>query len=147
MQYTYEFEVVQDDGWYVVMPFDMEGATHGKTIEDAALMAADWLRTDIEHRLIHDIDLPKPTFGNKPTAGGTCMVVSVEASLGRIERMSASEAARKLGVSPGRVSHMIRDGLLEAFRDGHKTYVTAASVEMRLHNARKAGRPRKAAAA
>jgi predicted RNase H-like HicB family nuclease len=143
MQYTYEFEMVQSEGWYVALPFGMDGGTQGKTIEEASLMAADWLRMEIEHRLMYELDIPVATFGNVPVEGGICMIVSVDAGLDSVRRVSASEAARMLDVSPSRVTHMIRDGLLEAFRDGHKTYVTLASVEARKAEPRKSGRPRK----
>jgi predicted RNase H-like HicB family nuclease len=143
VQYTYEFEIVRSEGWYVAVPFGMDGATQGKDIAETCLMAADWLRAEIEHRLLHGLAIPPATFGNEPVEGGSCMVVSVEAGLDSIRRVSASEAARTLGVSPSRVTHMIRDGLLEAFKDGHKTYVTVASIEARLAEPRKSGRPRK----
>jgi predicted RNase H-like HicB family nuclease len=146
MQYTYEFEVFESEGWFIACPFDMSGATQGKTMEETSLMAADWLRTDIEHRLMHGVDIPTATFGNTPEEGGVIMVVSVDVELGRVPRVSASEAARILGVSPARVTHMIRDGLLEAFRDGHRTYVTRSSLEARLAAPRSSGRPRKAVA-
>jgi hypothetical protein len=71
------------------------------------------------------------------------MIVSVDATLDAIKKVSASEASRMLEVSPSRVTHMIRDGLLEAFRDGHKTFVTVASISARLAEPRGAGRPRK----
>jgi predicted RNase H-like HicB family nuclease len=142
MQYTYEFELVQSEGWYVAIPFDMDGATQGKTIEETSLMAADWLRTDIEHRLMYGLDIPTATFGNEANEGSR-MIVSVDATLDAIKKVSASEAARMLEVSPSRVTHMIRDGLLEAFRDGHKTFVTVASINARLAEPHAAGRPRK----
>jgi excisionase family DNA binding protein len=145
MQYTYEFEVFKDEelGCYVAIPYDLAGATQGASLEELSLMAADWLRTDIEHRLMHGLEIPAPSFGNRPQHGGSPMIVSVEASLASIKTVSASEAARLLGVTPGRITHMIRDGLLEAFRDGHRTYVTRASVDARLAAPRRAGRPRK----
>jgi len=143
MQYTYEFEVFSSEGWLLAYPFDMEGATSGKDAQEVALMAADWLRTDMEHRLMYDVAIPEATFGNQPKEGGYIMVVSIEAGLDTIERVSASEAARMLGVSPARVTHMIKSGLLEAFKDGHKTWVTLDSVNVRLAEPRSAGRPRK----
>jgi predicted RNase H-like HicB family nuclease len=143
MQYTYEFELFESDGWFIAYPFDMEGATQGASVEEAALMAADWLRAEIEHRLIHNLGIPSATFNNKPEEGGSRMIVSVEAGLDQIATVSASEAARILKVTPGRVTHMIRDGQLESFKNGHKTYVTRASVDARLAVPRCAGRPRK----
>jgi predicted RNase H-like HicB family nuclease len=143
MQYTYEFELFESDGWFIAYPYDMEGATQGATVKEAALMAADWLRTEIEHRLIHELSIPDATFGNAPKEGGSRMIVSVEAGLDQIATVSASEAARILGVTPGRVTHMIRDGQLESFKNGHKTSVTRASIDVRLAAPRSAGRPRK----
>ncbi|WP_270298196.1 helix-turn-helix domain-containing protein, partial [Eggerthella sinensis] len=95
-------------------------------------MAVDWLKLTVEHCAMHDIALPKPTFGNEPRYGGRVMLVAVDAGIHTVPRMSAAEAARTLGVSPSRVSHMIRDGLLEAFKDGPRTWVTAYSVEAHL---------------
>jgi predicted RNase H-like HicB family nuclease len=143
VQYTYEFEVFKDGEWLVACPFDMDGATQGGTVKEVAIMAADWLRTDIEHRLMYDVDIPVATFGNTPKEGGTVLIVSVEAGVGLMDKVSASEASRILGVSASRVTHMIRDGLLEAIRDGSRTYVTKASINARLAAPRKAGRPRK----
>lgn len=143
MQYTYEFELFENDGWFIACPFNMEGATQGANVEEAALMAADWLRAEIEHRLIHGLDIPTATFNNEPKEGGSRMIVSVEAGLEQIATVSASEAARILNVTPGRVTHMIRDGQLESFKNGHKTSVTRASVNARLAAPRRVGRPRK----
>jgi hypothetical protein len=145
MQYTYEFELFKSGGVLIAYPFDMDGATQGRDVKEAALMAADWLRADIEHRLMYGIEIPTATFGNQPAEGGTVMVVSVEAAIDHIKRVSAAEAARMLGVSPGRVTHMIKAGLLEAFKDGHRAWVTLHSVEARLSEPHPAGRPRKQA--
>jgi hypothetical protein len=143
MQYTYEFELFESDDWFIAYPFDMEGATQGVNTEEAALMTADWLRAEIEHRLIHDLDIPTATFNNELKEGGSRMIVSVEAGLNQIATVSASEAARILKVTPGRITHMIRNGQLESFKNGHRTSVTRASVDARLAAPRRAGRPRK----
>lgn len=145
MQYTYEFEIIEENGLLVALPFGMQGGTEGKDWEEVALMAAEWLKMDIEYRLMNDLDIPKPSFKNKAERGGTLLVVSVDVSLEGIDTVSASEAARMLGVSPSRVTHLIRDGLLESYRDGHSTFVTKASIQARLSEPRKAGRPKKIA--
>lgn len=44
MFHLYEFEVFMDEGWYLALPYDLEGGTQGKTFEEACEMAADWLR-------------------------------------------------------------------------------------------------------
>lgn len=145
--YIYEFEFFESEGYLIVYPFDMEGATQGRELQEAVEMAADWLRTDIQYRLMYNEPLPKPTFGNTPKEGGTVVVIAVEAGLDTIRRVSASEAARLLNVSPARVSHMIRDGLLTSFKDGYNVWVTMDSIEARLREPRKAGRPKKEAVA
>ncbi|MCL2529028.1 MAG: helix-turn-helix domain-containing protein [Coriobacteriia bacterium] len=147
MMYIYEFEFFESEGYLIVYPFDMEGATQGRELQEAVEMAADWLRTDIQYRLMYNEPLPKPTFGNTPKEGGTVVVIAVEAGLDTIRRVSASEAARLLNVSPARVSHMIRDGLLTSFKDGYNVWVTMDSIEARLREPRKAGRPKKEAVA
>jgi predicted RNase H-like HicB family nuclease len=147
LQYTYEFEMFQSEGWFVAYPFDIEGATQGKDTEEVALMAADWLRIDIEHRLMHGMPVPKATFGNCPQEGGNIMIVSIEASLAALDVIPAYLAAERLGVSRARVSQMITAGLLEGFKKGRDTYVTNSSIKARLKEAPKAGRPRKEAVA
>lgn len=64
-----------------------------------------------------------------------------------VPTISAAEAARMLGVTPARVSHMIRDGRLIAERTASGTNVTLESVEAVLSSPRRPGRPRKAATA
>lgn len=147
MTHVYEFEVFADEGFLLAFPFDFEGGTQGTDLEDLADSAVDWLKLTVEHCAMHDIALPKPTFGNEPRYGGRVMLVAVDAGIHTVPRMSAAEAARTLGVSPSRVSHMIRDGLLEAFKDGPRTWVTAYSVEARLRDRRGAGRPRRSGGA
>lgn len=143
MTYLYEFEIVQSEDLFVAVPFDWEGATQGRTSKELAEMLTEWLRISIEHCLMHNLPIPEPSFGNKPKNGGEILVALVETDLSMIKRVSASEAARILNVSPARISHMIRDGLLEAFKDGHKTWVTIDSINARLGSIRRAGRPKK----
>lgn len=145
MLHVYEFEVFKDpdEGGYLAFPFDMDGGTQGDSIQEVSEMAADWLQTEIEHRAIHGIPLPNATFGNELKHGGERLLVSVSAGRDTVDAVSASEAANRLGVSPSRVSHMLRSGLLEGWREGRDTYVTLGSIEARLEEKPKAGRPRK----
>lgn len=50
MFYVYEFEVFEDEGWFLACPFDFLGGTQGETFAEACEMAADWLRVECEHR-------------------------------------------------------------------------------------------------
>lgn len=143
MFHVYEFEIFEDEGWYLAIPFDMLGGTQGETLEECCEMAVDWLRTEMEYRDMHDEGFPKATFGNEPAHGGRVVLVGVDAGRDTVRKVTASEAARRLGVSPGRVTQMIAANQLEAFREGHRTWVTIDSIEARLEEEHKAGRPRK----
>ena len=134
----------KDNDMYLVFPFDMDGGTQGKTFEEACRMAADWLQTELEFRAMNNEGIPHATFGNKPTHNGQILLIAVNADRDTVKKVSASDAARMLDVSAGRVTQMIKAGQLQAFKDGHKTWVTVDSVNARLAEHPQAGRPRKA---
>ncbi len=143
MLHVYEFELFEDEGFILAFPYDMEGGTQGVDFKEACEMAADWLQTEMEHRAMHDLPFPEPTFDNEPRYGGKNIIIAVNAGKDTVRKISASDAARMLGVSPGRTTQMIAANKLEAFKDGHKTWVTLDSVEARLAEHPHAGRPRK----
>lgn len=145
MTHVYEFEMFKDEeGWFLVLPFDMEGGTQGGDFKEACAMAADWLRTEMEHRDMHGIPFPEATFGNEPREGGTVVVVAVDAGKETVPRMTASAAAKVLGVTRGRVSQMLASGKLESFEFEGRKWVSRYSVEARLAEKPRAGRPKKA---
>lgn len=146
MLHVYEFELFKDGDMYLAFPYDMAGGTQGETIEEVCRMAADWLQTEMEYRDMDGEDFPEATFGNKPKHGGQTLIVAVNAGKDTVEKVSASDAARMLGVTPGRVTQMIAAGYLHAFKEGYKTWVTVDSVNARLAEKPKAGRPRKVSA-
>lgn len=143
MRYLYEFEVFKNEGFLVAYPFDFEGATQGLNEKELSLMVADWLKSEIEHRLMHHRDIPVATYGNKPQEGGRIMLVAIEASLDAINAVPAYQAAEILGVSRGRVSQMLGSCLLEGYKRGRDAFVTVESINARLKEAPKAGRPKK----
>jgi len=143
MLYTYEFEVFKEEKWFVVIPFDFEGATQGKNEKEAAFMASDWLRMEIEYRLMGNEEIPEATFGNEPQYGGRIMLVSVEASLDTIKAVQAFEAAEILGVTRGRISQMVDENKLHSFKKGRDVYITMDSINVRLKEARRFRWPKK----
>ena len=143
MLHVYEVEVFKDGDFYLAFPFDMDGGTQGYSIQEASEMAADWLQTEMEQRAMHDLPLPKATFGNEPQHGGERLLVAVNAGKDTVRRMTAAEAARRLGVTRGRVSQMVGSGLLETFELDGRRWVTEDSVNARLADAPKAGRPKR----
>ncbi|HIW77064.1 MULTISPECIES: type II toxin-antitoxin system HicB family antitoxin [Gordonibacter] len=151
-KYIYEAVLHPDEegGYWVTVP-DLPGCvTEGETVEEAAFMAADAMKTYVASLLMDGRRLPKATFGADVEDGGLAIAVFFETDENYIvsgEVMSAAQASRELGVSPGRVTHMIDAGILEGYREGRRTYVTVESVERRKADDPKAGRPKKAAMA
>lgn len=132
----------------LAFPYDMEGGTQGEDFNDVCRMAADWLQLEMEHRAMNDLPFPEATFDNSPRhKGGKNIVVAVNAGKDTVRRVTAAEAARRLGVTRGRISQMIDAGLLGTFELDGRTWVTEDSVNARLEDPPKAGRPKKAAVA
>lgn len=96
---------------------------------------------------MRNLPFPNATFGNEPRHGGRTIIVAVDAGKETVSRMTAAAAARELGVTPGRVSQMVKAGLLESFEMDGRTWLSRGGVEARKEEAPKAGRPRKAAVA
>lgn len=143
MLYTYEFEIYKSEQFYLASPFDLEVGTQGMSFGEACELAADWLKMEIESYLMRHLEVPKSNFGHEPQHGGKIVIVAVEASIDTIRKVPASKAAEMLGVSRGRVSQMCAKAQLESFKDGGITWVTLDSIETRLAERPKAGRPKK----
>ena len=60
----------------------------------------------------------------------------------RGKTVSAAKASRMLGVSAGRVTHMLDSGILQGYRRRRRTYVTVESIERRAATHPGMGRPR-----
>lgn len=91
---------------------------------------------------------PEATFGHEPAHdGGRVAIVAVEADLSKVRTVSGARAAEMLCVSRPRVTQMVKGGLLEGWREGRDLHVTVESVEERLAEAPRAGRPAAGAAA
>ena len=146
MQCTYEFELYRGQKQWIIEAYDLPACiTQGEDVEDACESAADILREFAREALMGGGKMPASTFGHEPANGGMNVVVSVEASLESVRKVSATEAARMLGVGRSRVTAMLNSGLLDGWRDGRNTWVTLDSIEARLVDTPKAGRPKKPA--
>lgn len=145
MTYVREFEFVPSENGYVAIPFDMEGATEGDTLEEAVTMAADWLHMMALDALMHGRDLPGGGVGHGPREGGLVIAVATSADISDAPAMTAAEAARELGVSTARVAQMCATGQLISWKVGATRMVACESVEERLTTAPTAGRPKAAA--
>lgn len=143
MQYTYEFEMWRGEFGWIAEPFGLDGITQGDDVNDLCESAADLLREIVRDHIMRSKPLPPAIFDNEPTRGGVRLIVSVDAAMANVPRISAAEAARKLGVSRPRVTAMLASGLLDGWKEGRNTWITLASVEARKADGRKAGRPKK----
>lgn len=139
---VYEFELFKDGNAVVALPFDFDGGTQGTDIREASEMAADWLKTEIEHCLMNNESIPEATLGHEPEHGGRVLIVAVEASLNTIETVSASKASEMLGVSCARISQLLKADMLSGYREGRNTFVTVDSINARLAEKPKPGRPK-----
>lgn len=138
----------EEGGGYSVEVPDLPGCfTYGETVEDAAAMAADAAKTYVASLMEHGETVPSPTVRE---VEGAALMVFFEVDSSYIvsgETVSAAEASRMLGVSAGRVTHMLDSGILQGYRRGRRTYVTVESIERRMESNPGSGRPRTAALA
>lgn len=149
--YIYQAVIERDEegAWCVSVP-DLPGCyTDGDTFGEAIENAADAMKTYVASLLSHGEVPPSPTWRDECVAGGARTVaVFFETDAGYAiegECVSAAEASRELGVSASRVTKMIDAGLLDAYRDGRRTYVSTESIKRRLKECPGPGRPRKQA--
>lgn len=145
MIYVNEFEFYEEGGCTLAVPFGLEGATFGDGLDDAVRSASDWLHETIEDLLVRGVEPSLSSFGNEPSHGGRVIAVSVSCDLSKVDAVTAAEAARMLGVSSARVAQMCDAGTLTSWRDGTRRMIVRESVDARLEERPRAGRPRKEA--
>lgn len=147
MLYIREFEIVEDEGYFLAFPVDMPGGTQGASFQDALEMAAEWLWIKATSELEVGRELTQGTLGHKPERGGTITVVAVSATINDVDSVTASEAATRLGVSTARVAQLCAAGELVSWTVGATRMVSERSIELRLEENPQAGRPKKTHAA
>ena len=139
------FEPEEDGGYSITVP-DLPGCySCGDDFNDAVYMAADALKCFVGVMLYEGKVIPEPTEQPCPE-GWKSVFISFEIDEENNEWkpcVSAAEAARRLGVSRGRVSRLLRAGILEGSSDWGNIFVTEESIERRLASNPKPGRPRK----
>ncbi|MDO5335606.1 MAG: helix-turn-helix domain-containing protein [Coriobacteriia bacterium] len=145
MFYVCEFEFIEDGGAMTALCLnDWGGATSGTDLEDAGECAADWLACMVDDCLMNGTPLPPVRLGNEPTQGGKVIAIAVSRELSDIPAMTAADAARELGVSSARVAQLINAGMLDSWKEGTRRMVSRASVQARLEDSPKTGRPKTA---
>lgn len=144
--YIYQALLAQDEegGYDVTAPALPGLATWGATYEEAAVQAADAMRTYVASLVKHGDPVPEPR-ADAPRPGELALMVYFETDADYIvegEVISAAEASRRLGVSAGRVTHMLDAGILKGYRQGRRTFITEKSVQERIRTGSRPGRPR-----
>ena len=138
-----EFEFFQGEKYMVAWPCDMKGGTFGEGLQDAIESAADWLYDTALYCLIDGEDIEGGKLGHEPEHGGKVIAVAVDCDLARANAVTAADAARLLGVSAARVKQMCDKEQLISWKDGAKRMVLRESLDQRLRERPKPGRPKK----
>lgn len=145
--YIYEAKLTEDeDGLYLTFP-DFPGAiADGDDLAEVVEAAAETLKLFVAEYVDNGDPLPEPAYSFAAEPGSVAIAVDVDEDyIQRTKCLTQKEAAEELGVSLGRISHMIDSGILQAVRFGNDRLVTIASVNKRKAAPKKAGRPRKQA--
>lgn len=145
MSYIYQTIITPDEEGFNVEVPDLPGCfTFGRTLEEALAMAADAMKTYVASLLL-DGEKPPAFVQHECPAGSKSIDIYFDTDDNYIvtgEVVSASQAARDLGVSRGRITQMMDAGILQGFRRGRGTYITVESIKARKNAAPKAGRPK-----
>ncbi len=134
-------EDAEDGGYWAEFP-DLPGCYgQGDDFNDCVRSASDAVETHVAALIEDGREVPAPSRV-KADDGEVVYVYAEPATVDLGEpSISASEAAKRLNVSKGRVSQLIAAGKLKAYRTSHYTMVTVASVKAYEASPRKAGRP------
>lgn len=144
------FLTPEEDGGFSTEIPDLPGCySQGTDFKDAVEMTADAGKTYIASLMKDGDPIPSATTRDVPEGDREAWICFETDPSYIVEGdvVSAAQAARDLGVSAGRVTHMIDSGLLDGYRNGRRTYVTRKSIDARLASPHPAGRPKKTALA
>jgi excisionase family DNA binding protein len=144
MRYTYEAVFTEDKqaGGYTVNFPDLHYCfTEGDTFQEAVEMAADALSLYLGSDELGGVFSEPPTFNHPIHAGEKRVLISVDTDLSSLG-VTTTQAARLLNVSVGRVQQLVARGELDSLKFGRDRLVSGKSLQKRLQNPRKAGRPK-----
>lgn len=141
----YEAVLYPEEGGYGVEIPDLDVATWGRDLDDAAAMAYDAMAGTCAVMLSMGRPLPPTAWGHRCPNGGYVLALCADVSADAPEEpwMEVADAADVLQVSEERVRAMARDGVLSAEKVGGQWRVSAASVRARQANPPRGGRPRR----
>lgn len=133
----------EDGGYWAEVP-DLPGCFgQGDDFIDCVRSVSNGVETHIAAMIDMGMDIPKPTRVESDDGS----VIYVYADSDTVDlgspSISAAEAARRMGVTPSRVSQLISAGRLEGRRVGANMMVTLESIDRYAGAPRTAGRPRR----
>ncbi|MFR4804949.1 MAG: hypothetical protein ACLT98_17540 [Eggerthellaceae bacterium] len=142
MIYIREFEIYENDGFFIAEPLDMEGGTFGESFEDAVKSASNWLRETALDSMAHGRLMQGGRLNGTPSHGGRVVVVSVDCDLSRTDAVTAADAARMLGVSSRSRGPDVRIGEADLL-ERRKQRMVLRQSSTRLAENPKPGRPKR----
>jgi excisionase family DNA binding protein len=149
MRVSYDVIVTKNDqgGYDVACPDLMPHATWSAAdMPSAAGLGAYAVAFSVQRRVEQDAPLPVATSHAADNASSVINVgVDVALPEGKLPGyIPIDEAARRLGITPGRTRQLARTGQISSIKYGNIWLMSAASVDDRLHQDVKPGRPHKA---
>lgn len=144
MEHRYSYDCVvthEDDGYIVTFPQFPDVFTEGDTREEAISNAADALTLALADAF--DRGVPLPAY-RRSAEVVNLSVVMTEEDVAEAACMTFSQAAEHLGVTPSRITALVKSGTLVVRSVKGRRMVTIASVEAYRAAGRKPGRPRRA---
>lgn len=145
MEYkSYQFEIIKNEGMFVGYCPDLDLSTQGETLEELYVMMGDIVDFDVSHRIAEGREIIEPRYDHKPQNGGYMVTVVAPLMFTYKEGLTFENAAKMLQLTPGRVSKIVRDGLMPMYVDpeGRKR-IPAEAVKERMKLKPNAGRPKK----
>lgn len=137
----------EDGGFWAEVP-DLPGCLgQGDTFIETVESISNGIETHTAALLEDGSMLPHATRLNPEDGEVVYVCANPETVTLREPTVSAAEAARRLHVSPARISQLIKAGKLKAQRSITGTLVTTASIDTYASTPRQPGRPKKAAMA
>lgn len=124
-----EFELLEEGGAACAAPFGPGEPVVAATLGEAARGAAERLQAMAARLLADGLTPPPPALGHTAEHGGRVLLVGARATLGDVDAVLASDAARALDVSKTYVTRLVGAGILLGWRRGRNLYVSRGSLE------------------
>lgn len=137
----------EEGGFWAEVP-DLPGCFgQGATLIEAVESVSNGMETHLTALVEYGKPIPDATVPEVSDGQVVYVYANTDNFRLGVPTVSAAEAARMLGVTPGRVSQLIKAKKLVGEQHASGTRVTIGSIEAYRNTPRRAGRPKKTAAA